>query len=220
MPQYKTKFIAIHVIAVLIAIACLLMNGPMRDGLPIDTTVAERMAFLAQSSSLWMWAWINWMFCAIGLLVFCVILADELQPDFRKTIGVFLVALGVAPDLTAEVIYAFVLPKVVSLGMGESTFLLYEHIASHLTGYLGNGLYNLGGLLLTYLAIKQGVFKSWVAVWGVAAWILGILLSVSIAAGNLKAAEMFTAASMVLSTMWMVVFAHQVIRPQIQKPLS
>jgi len=217
--QPKTKFIVIHIIAALIAIACLLMNGPMRAGLPIDTTVAERMAFLANNSILWMWSWITWMFCAIGLLVFCVILSDEINTDFRKTIGIFLVALGVAPDLTAEVIYAFVLPKIVSLQMDESTFLLFEHIASHLTGYLGNGLYNLGGLLLTYLAIKQGMFKTWVSVWGVTAWILGILLSVSIAAGELKAAELFTASSMVLSTLWMVIFSHQILKPQIsQKP--
>ncbi|WP_238322721.1 MULTISPECIES: hypothetical protein [Pseudoalteromonas] len=98
--------------------------------------------------------------------------------------------------------------------MGESVFLLFEHIATHLTGYLGNGLYNLGGLTLTCLAIKQGIFKTWVSVWGVTAWILGLLLSVSIAAGQLKAAEIFTASSMTLSTLWMIIFAHQVLRPR------
>ena len=214
MPQAKIKFIVIHIIAILIAIACLLMNGPMRGGLPIDTTAADRMTFLANHSTLWMWSWVIWMFCAIGLLVFCVILADEIKTDYRKTVGLFLVALGVAPDLTAEVIYAFVLPKLVSLDMSEATFLLFEQIASHLTGYLGNGLYNLGGLLLTYLAIKQRLFKTWVFIWGVTAWVLGILLSVSIAAGELKAAELFTASSMLLSTLWMVIFAHQILRPK------
>lgn len=214
MSKNRTKFFTIHVIAILITLACLLMNGPMRQGLPIDTTVAERMLFVAESSNIWTLSWFTWMFSAIGLLVFCVILADELNNDYRKTIGLFLVALGVAPDLIAEVIYAFILPKAVSLNMSESTFLLLEHLASHLTGFLGNGLYNLGGLLLTVLAIKQGMFKLWVSLWGVTAWLLGLSLSASIALNNLKAAEFFTASSMVLSTVWMVIFAHQILRPK------
>lgn len=212
--QDKAKFIAVHFIAILITLACLMMNGPMRQGLPLDTTVTERMAFISSHSTIWVWSWVTWMFSALGLLIFCVILADELPSDHRKTIGLSFVALGVAPDLTAEVIYAFVLPKIISLNMGESVFLLFEDIAAHLTGYLGNGLYNLGGLLLTYLAIRQKLFKSWVAAWGVFAWLLGICLSISIAADNLKTAELFTASSMVLSTIWMVIFAHQVLRPK------
>lgn len=212
MSNDKIKFATVHVIAILITLACVLMNGPMRQGLPLGTSVAERMDFIANQTSLWTMSWIVWMFCALGLLVFCAILADEVKPDFRKKVGLLLVALGVAPDLTAEVIYAFVLPKIVSLNMGASAFELFEHIAAHLTGFLGNGLYNLGGLLLTYLAIKQRLFNSWVAIWGVTAWLLGISLSISIAIGNFKLAEIFTASSMVLSTMWMVIFAHQVLR--------
>lgn len=166
MDQYKTKFVVVYLIAAIITAACLLMNGPMRPGLPLDNTVIMRMEFIAENLVLWQWSWIAWMFSALGLLVFSVILADELKADFRKHVGLLLVALGVAPDLIAEVIYAFVLPKVVHLTMGESVFLLLEHIATHLTGYLGNGLYNLGGLTLTCLAIKQGIFKTWVSVWG------------------------------------------------------
>ncbi|ATD05937.1 hypothetical protein SIO17_02885 [Pseudoalteromonas piscicida] len=214
MDQYKTKFVVVYLIAAIITAACLLMNGPMRPGLPLDNTVIMRMEFIAENLVLWQWSWIAWMFSALGLLVFSVILAGELKADFRKHVGLLLVALGVVPDLIAEVIYAFVLPKVVHLAMGESVFLLFEHIATHLTGYLGNGLYNLGGLTLTCLAIKQDIFKTWVSVWGITAWILGLLLSVSIAASQLKAAEIFTASSMTLSTLWMIIFAHQVLRPR------
>ncbi|MFY8274704.1 hypothetical protein AAEU32_11335 [Pseudoalteromonas sp. SSDWG2] len=214
MNLIKTKFYIIHIIVLLITLACLLMNGPMRGGLPIDTTVHERMSFIASNTGLWTGAWVVWMFCALGLLVFCTILSDELSADYLKTIGLFLVALGVAPDLTAEVIYAFVLPKIIYLQLGADTYLLFEHIAAHLTGYLGNGLYNLGGMLLTVLAFKQQVFKLWVFLWGMLAWSLGLALSASIALDALKFAEMFTAASMVLSTLWMLIFAYQVLKPK------
>lgn len=210
---HPIKFYSIYVIVGLITVACLLMNGPMRGGLPLDTTVAERMVFVIEHRQIWTLSWLVWMFSALGLFVFCNILADELSKSFLRTVGIALVGLGIAPDLIAEVIYAFVLPEVVERRLGTQLYEVLEIIAMHLTGFLGNGLYNLGGLLLTVLAIWQGVFRSWVATWGVTAWLLGLMLSVSVAVGAVKAAELFTAISMVLSTAWMLVFAHKVLKP-------
>lgn len=211
MSHHKLKFYIIHFIAALITLACLLMNGPMRGGLPIDNTALERMAFIANNASLWSLSWCVWMFCALGLFVFCTILADELKRDFLRTIGLFFVALGITPDLSAEVLYAFIIPAAINLNLGVDTFKLLEVIATHLTGFLGNGLYNLGGILLTGLAIHQNLLKPWVAIWGIVAWSLGLLLSVSIALGAMQAAEIFTITSMVLSTLWMLIFAYHVL---------
>ena len=130
MNSYKKKSLVIAFIVALITLACLLMNGPMRGGLPLDNTVVERMTFIAQNSLVWTISWTIWMCCALGLLVFCTILADELKDGAARRIGIFLVALGVAPDLTAEVIYAFVLPKIVEMDMGEETFALFEFIVT------------------------------------------------------------------------------------------
>jgi hypothetical protein len=206
------KFYTVHVIVAVITLACLLMNGPMRGGLPLDNTVAERMAFIASNGLSWSLSWFVWMLSAIGLFVFCAILADELDRGVYRTIGIGLVGMGIAPDLIAEVTYAFIIPEVIARQVDSHTVEVLEIIAIHLTGFLGNGLYNLGGLLLTCLAISQGVFRSWVALWGISAWILGLLLSLSVAIGALKAAELFTASSMVLSTAWMLVFAWKVLR--------
>ena len=206
------KFYSIHVIVVIITLACLLMNGPMRDGLPLENTISERMAFIAENRVLWSLSWFAWMLSAIGLFVFCTILADELDKNFLRTIGIALVGMGIAPDLIAEVIYAFVIPEVIDRKINSEVIEVLEIIAMHLTGYLGNGLYNLGGLLLTILAINQGVIRSWIAAWGVIAWILGMLLSLSVAMGSVEAAEIFTATAMVLSTVWMLIFAHKVLK--------
>lgn len=210
---YRIKFCSIYVIVAIITLACLLMNGPMRGGLPIDNTLAERMAFIAGNRQVWVLCWLAWMFSAIGLFVFCVILADELSKNFLRTVGIALVGMGIAPDLIAEVVYAFVMPEIAGRQIHGNAFEVLELIAMHLTGFLGNGLYNLGGLLLTVLAIQQGVFRSWVAAWGVTAWVLGLMLSASVAVGSVQAAELFTAVSMVLSTLWMLVFAHKVLKP-------
>lgn len=208
----SVKFYSIHVIVVIITVACFIMNGPMRGGLPLDNTIDERIAFIAANSTLWSISWFIWMLSAIGLFVFCAILADELRRNFLRTIGLALVGMGIAPDLIAEVIYAFVIPEVIQLNIGSGAVEVLEITSMHLTGNLGNGLYNLGGMLLTLLAINQGLLKVWIAVWGLLAWFLGLLLSLSVAIGSVKAAETFTATAMVLSTVWMLIFAHKVLK--------
>ena len=206
------KFYSIHVIVVIIALACFLMNGPMRGGLPIDNSLEERLAFIAGNGFIWSITWFAWMLSAIGLFVFCAILADELKPNILRTIGIALVGMGIAPDLIAEVIYAFVIPEVIDRALDSQLVEVLEITAMHLTGYLGNGLYNLGGLLLTVVACQQGILRVWIAIWGITAWVLGLMLSLSVAIGSVKAAELFTAVSMVLSTAWMLIFAYKVIR--------
>ena len=208
MGGHLVKFYTVHLIVVVITIACILMNGPMREGLPLDNTVAQRIAFIANNGFVWSASWFMWMISALGLFVFSAILADELEQNLMRTIGLALVAMGIAPDLIAEVIYAFVIPELIVRQLNTDMFEMLEIIAMHLTGFLGNGLYNIGGLTLTIAAIRQNVFGGWVAVWGVTAWVLGLLLSLSVAIGSLVAAELLTASAMVLSTSWMLVFAY------------
>lgn len=191
-----------------IFLACLLMNSLMRGGLPIDNSLIERMAFIANNQFVWAMCWLVWMFAALGLLLFCLMLADELPPCFLRIFACALVSIGIAPDLIAEVVYAFVLPMFTNVHTDQQIFSLLEIIAARFTGFLGNGLYNLGGLLLTVLAIRHKVVSGWIAYSGIAAWILGLLLSVSIAINSMKLAEMFTILSMTLSTLWMLVIAH------------
>ncbi|UTA46600.1 hypothetical protein L1F30_10530 [Simiduia sp. 21SJ11W-1] len=205
------KFYGIYLIVAVITIACLLMNGPMRGGLPLDTTVVERIAFISEHRGIWALSWFCWMLSALGLFVFCAILADELKASLARTVGLSFVGMGIAPDLIAEVIYAFVIPKIIAQSQDIPLIEALEIIAMHLTGYLGNGLYNLGGLVLTCAALAQGRLETWVAIWGISAWILGLLLSCAIAIGALGAAEFFTATAMVLSTSWMLIFAHRVL---------
>lgn len=184
------------------------MNGPMRPGLPVDTSLLERVEFIAANQTLWAASWMVWMASALGLFVFCSILASELKASLGTRISLTIVAMGIGPDLIAEVIYAFIIPKIILQGLSLDMVQSLELIASHLTGFLGNGLYNLGGLGLTLIAWRQRILPLWVFFWGLTSWILGLSLSASIAVGDMKAAELFTASSMVLSTSWMLILAY------------
>lgn len=201
-PHY---FYATLFIALLIFIACLMMNGPMRPGLPVGDDLATRLNYINNNLTLWQWGWLSWMLAALSLLAFAVMLSTELQPGPARQYGVLLVALGMAPDLMAETLYAFVMPHIAIEQLALLQFI--DVLAMHLTGFLGNGLYNIGGLLLTLTLLKQQpALKLWLYP-GLVAWLLGLGLSVAIALQQLKLAEYFTAASMVLSTGWFVLIA-------------
>lgn len=205
------KFWVIHIVVAVITLASVLMQWMMRDGLPTGNVLEDRIKFIAENNVVWPLSWSVWMASAIGLFIFCVILSDSLSRSFWRTIGLSLVAIGIAPDLTAEVIFAFVIPESLKDGSQEIVYML-ETMAIFMTGFLANGLYNLGGLLLTVLAFRERLLERWVFAWGALAWILGLMLSLAIALRNFGAAEILTAASMVLSAGWMLIFAYRVVR--------
>ena len=208
----NSHFYITHLIVLIIFIACLMMTGPMRGGLPIDNDIAMRMAYINDNLGLWQIGWLFWMTSALGLLLFFTFLTYRLAPSALRNYGLILVALGIAPDLLAEVIYAFIIPKMNSHGVSLEILSLLEVLSAHLTGFLGNGLYNLGGLLLNIALIRSALVARWVSYSGLLAWPLGLGLSVTIGIDHFKLAELFTASSMVLSTAWMLLIAYTLFR--------
>ena len=208
----NSHFYITHLIVLIIFIACLMMTGPMRGGLPIDNDIAMRMAYINANLGLWQIGWLFWMTSALGLLLFFTFLTYRLAPSALRNYGLILVALGIAPDLLAEVIYAFIIPKMNSHGVSLEMLSLLEVLSANLTGFLGNGLYNLGGLLLNIALIRSALVARWVSYSGLLAWPLGLGLSVTIGIDHFKLAELFTASSMVLSTAWMLLIAYTLFR--------
>lgn len=204
--QGKHQLVLTYGIVAVITAACLMMAGPMRGGFPVGNELGERMQFIVDNLGLWRAGWYLWMLSALGLLTFCTLLAQQVNPGPLRTLGLTLVAIGIAPDLMAEVIYSFILPQ--AIAVGASQLALIEQLAMFLTGFLGNGLYNLGGMLLTLLLIRQRTLARWIAVSGLISWSLGLGLSAAVAVGNMALTEFFTATAMVCSTLWMLIIAH------------
>lgn len=209
----RWRFMVTVLICLVIFIACLLMAGPMRQGLPVAGDLAARLQYIADNLVLWQLGWLCWMVAAVGLLCFCHLLASALPTHELRTFSLALVTLGIVPDLTAQTLYAFLLPAMSQLGAVADTLLLLDQLALYLTGFLGNGLYNLGGLGLTLLLLRyRPDIKSWVYP-GIMAWILGLGLSTAIALQQLAVAELLTAASMTLSTLWFALIAYRLWGP-------
>lgn len=195
----------------IITIACLAMALFLRHGLPVGTETGDRMAFLLAHPLAWKLGWVSWMLSALGLLLFCHLLLDYIPASTWRSFGIALVTIGIAPDISAELIYAAVLPAVAMKGATE-TYELLEFIATQLTGVLGNGGYCLGGLILNLLMLRNAALSR-VLVWaGVPAWILGLGLSVAVFGSWMTAAAVLTATSMAWSVTWMFALSWRVFR--------
>ena len=147
----------------------------LQPGLPMSNTLPEdRLAYLAGHTLSWAVGWIAWHVAAISMLSFDVGLAAlwGRRAPIRCGVAVLCAAAGMAADLGAQGIYIVLAP-----GLDVPSFTLLESGVTVLTAYIGNGLYTVGGILLTWVGV--GTLPRpllWVAA---LAWIGGIGLSVS-----------------------------------------
>jgi hypothetical protein len=168
--------------------AGLVMLLALRYGIPAgESDLSARIAYVGDHILVWRVGWLLWNFAAISLLGFFVALAARWRERAPILCGLALLcaAAGLAADLGAETILA-----VVSPGLQEQTYAVVESIAVALTGYLGNGLYAVGGILLTLAGRRELPPRLlWLAaaVWTVALW-LSVATLVSSDAGQFASA--------------------------------
>lgn len=197
------NYLGLAIIAIL-TLACLQMAFILPEGLlGAGNSIAERNEFIQNNLGLWQLGWFNWMLAALGLLTFCIMLLPFIPKSEWRVLGILLVALGIVPDIGAEVIFAFVIPYSHTIDPTLATMQILELIAVQLTGTLGNGLYNIGGLLLNVLLLNNQRLPRKLILIGIPGWFFGFGLSISCAMQAMDAAKFFTAAGMVWSTAWM-----------------
>lgn len=198
-------------IVVTLTLACLQMAFILSEGLlGAGNTIAERDEFIQNNLGLWQLGWVNWMLAALGLLTFCIMLLPFIPKSEWRVLGILLVALGIVPDIGAEVIFAFVIPYSHTIDPTLATMHTLELIAVQLTGTLGNGLYNIGGLLLNVLLLNNQRLPRRLILIGIPGWFFGFGLSIACAMHAMDPAKFFTAAGMVWSTAWMLALAIKV----------
>ena len=205
-----TVYFGIIIVATL-TLACFQMAFVITDGLIApDNTVVERNAFIQNNLGLWQLGWFNWMLGAIGLLTFCTMLLPFIPKSEWRVLGILFVALGIVPDIGSEVIFAFVIPYSPAIDPSLAMMQTLELLAVQLTGTLGNGLYNIGGLLLNVLLLRNQRLPRTLILLGIPGWFLGFGLSIACGMHALDAMKLFTAVAMVWSTAWMLAITLKV----------
>lgn len=189
---------AAYIAAAVNLAAGLVMLVAIRYGIPAgESDLSARIAYVGNHLLAWRLGWLVWNLAAISLLGFFVVLAARWRERAPSLCGLALLcaAAGLAADLGAETILV-----VVSPGLRGETYAVVESIAVALTGYLGNGLYAVGGILLTVAGRRDlPPMLLWLAaaVWTVALW-LSVATLVSSNAGQFASA----AALMPLFVLW------------------
>lgn len=205
-----TLYLGLAIVAIL-TLACCQMAFILPEGLPgSGNSIAERNEFIQNNLGLWQLGWFNWMLSALGLLTFCTMLLPFIPKSEWRVLGILFVALGIVPDISAEVIFAFVIPQSHTIDPTLATMQTLELVAVQLTGTLGNGLYNIGGLLLNVLLLNNQRLPRKLILFGIPGWFFGFGLSIACALHALDAAKYFTAIGMVWSTAWMLAITLKV----------
>ncbi len=194
----------------IITTACVLMAFALTPGLPTTTELTMRMAFVEQHTGIWQWGWASWMASSLSLFLFCLLLLDYIPAHPLKYFAMGIVAFGVIPDISAEILFAFALPKFTS---APAHYVLLEQIGQLLTGIFANGAYCLGGLLLNLLLLRNHALPRVVVLIGLPSWLIGFGLSYAVIIDNMTLAVPFTAVSMVWNVIWIfligvLVFTH------------
>ncbi|MBI3563381.1 MAG: hypothetical protein HY080_16880 [Gammaproteobacteria bacterium] len=203
-PRRVTVFVIL-----IIGLACVLMATLMAPGLPSNPRLADRIHFIEQHTLVWQWSWLSWTLSSFALLWFSILLLDYIPTTAAKFLGIVLIALGIIPDLLAQLLYSQLLPQLTADPRG---YQFTETIAQWLTGVLANGLYCSGGLLLNLLLLRNRSLPRWPIYSGLPAWCFGIGLSVAISGGHYILATLLTALSMSWSLAWMAVVAWKLWR--------
>ncbi len=202
------KWVSLAIVAIII-LACFNMLLILAPGLPLEPDIIRRMDYITSHTVAWQFGWLTWMISAFGLLLFCFYLLNYIPDSIAKYFAISVVAIGIVPDISAEMIYAFVLPW---LAHGDivtrvELFRLMDFVAMQLTGTFGNGAYNIGGLILNILLFKNHKLPVFIVIGGAPAWIFGLFLSISTALNQPAAAQIFAGIAMMWSVLWMLAVA-------------
>jgi len=179
---------AAYIAAAVNLAAGLMMLLTLRYGVPAgESDLSARIAYVGDHILAWRVGWLVWNLAALSLLGFYVVLAARWREraPILCALALLCAAAGLAADLGAETILA-----VVSPGLQGETYAVVESIALALTGYLGNGLYAVGGILLTWAGrqeLPRGLLWLAAAVWTSALW-LSVATLVSSSSGQFASA--------------------------------
>ncbi len=193
--------------AVINGIAALLMLVALRDGLLPSIDINIRVAYINDHPLLWKLSWCCWIFAAISLIYFFIqwgLWLDEHSQRKNRTLlvpGVLIGCLGLAADTIAEILYIAYIPQLArALLIPELERL--EPFVAMMTGFLGNGLYCIGGLFLTTAALKSlQPVRRWFAM-SLPVWIFGLGLSWSAFTESAMGMQVTTALTMTTFIIW------------------
>ena len=184
------------VCAALNLLAMLAMASWLRFGTELISQPADRVAYMTTHAVLWRTGWCLWIAAAISLVAFYAWWAGHLRDSPWAIGGVAIATAGLVCDLAGESLLIGWLPRdLAKLGP----------VATQLTGTAANGLYTLGGAILTALTPSlKGSLRA--LTWSV--WVAGAAVTASTLVGTPVAIAVSTTVLFVLFSPWVLLLGR------------
>jgi hypothetical protein len=198
--------VVVHILA---CVGLLSVSG----GTEIVDDMRQRAAWVAGHPALWSATWMVWVLASMSLFAFTIVWAARLlevgsAPRWVRT-GCGMIGIGVLFDLVGESInlVGSTLPQ-----LTVAQFAGYARTYALLSAGTANGLYCIGGLLLSVLAWRIGWLRGWVGLMGLVMWTVGLGLTAMVVADNGPGMIATGAAVMVLYIPWSALVGWRLTR--------
>ncbi len=175
------------------------------DGTELNPDFEQRHQWIVESTGVWVATWACWTLSSLSLLAVCWAWSSELHrtTSHRAVIvGCALIAIGVCFDLSGETI------MIVQLTRPELSLASFADAARTyqiLSPALANGLYCLGGFILSYIAWQSGQLRGMIGVAGFVMWLAALVLTLATLANQTAVMTASGAAIMLMYLPWAAV---------------
>jgi hypothetical protein len=169
---------AVHVLA------CGLLLGSA-SGTEAMPEIGQRLQWIQEHAGLWASTWLVWSVASMSLLAFCIawgsFVIERGGPRLWVALACLIVALGLVFDLAGEnvILIAPTLP-----GQSPEGFAPAARLYALLSAATANGLYCVGGLMLSAFSWRIGWLRGWLGMLGFVLWVVGLSLTAAAILGQ------------------------------------
>lgn len=159
---------AIHVVA---NVCLLLISG----GTELVADFADRQTFVLRCTGIWVATWFAWALSSISLFGFCAAWATKIK-EYRSWIvfALAVIAVGVGFDLCGETL---LIVGATDADIPVATFASVVRQYQFLGPGVANGLYCVGGVVLSILSWRAGFLRGVTGTLGLLVWAVGFGLT-------------------------------------------
>jgi hypothetical protein len=149
-------------------------------GTEIVADMAQRRDWVADHVPLWVLTWLLWALASMSLGAFVLVWTGRLLeihvPRSWTIAGCATVLIGIPFDLAGECVNVIALTQP---GISVDEFAHFARLYGILSAVIANGLYCLGGLILSGVSWRAGWLRGRLGILGLVMWSVGILLTLT-----------------------------------------
>jgi uncharacterized protein YqjF (DUF2071 family) len=183
----------------------------LRNGIP-PGEVAVRAAYIAANTTAWRIGWTLWLPASLALVLFFAAWTDVLTYRGWGILAVALTLAGATIDWADESFWVGLAPDLAARFASDTfaagAFALWDHAYIVISLGLANGLYTLGGIILTALAFKTPGFPKWLAWFSTLVWALSLDLTIAALIGDGVLIQVVSALVFAAFLPWVVLMGY------------